>query len=221
MGALESLVPVIAFQAQDWIEQQRAMYLHQARSLTDFERSALAGHFSAEILTRVRVAFVERISNPPFLATLLQQLSLFGKQVQFDFSNSAGITFGECILIPGEALPVDLLFHEMVHVEQYGFLGISDFARAYVQGIMNSDFIYERIPLEIIAFEMSDRFISGEAFSPERRALGLAPANGIYFLNAFPIVATPFTSRGKDSCSKSATKLPNSHSPPTAANSSH
>ena len=53
----------------------------------------------------------------------------------------------------------------MVHAEQYGFLGISDFARAYVQGIMNSDFIYERIPLEIIAFEMSDRFTSGEAFS--------------------------------------------------------
>lgn len=165
MGALQSLVPAIAAQAQEWIDQQRAMHLPQARPLTDSERAALSRHFSAEILTRARVAFVERISNPPFLAALLQQLSLFGKRVPFDFSHSAGITFGECILIPGKALPLDLLFHEMVHVEQYSFLGISGFARAYVQGIVNSDFIYERIPLEIIAFEMSDRFTSGQAFS--------------------------------------------------------
>jgi hypothetical protein len=165
MGSLQDLVPVIASQAQDWIDQQRATHLPQGRPLTDFESAALARHFSAEILTRARVAFVRRISNPPFLAMLLEQLSVFGKQVHFDFSNSAGITFGECILIPGRDLPADLLFHEMVHVEQYGFLGIPGFARAYVQGIVDSGFIYERIPLEIIAFAMSDRFTAGEAFS--------------------------------------------------------
>jgi len=34
-----------------------------------------------------------------------------------------------------------------------------------VQGIVDSGFIYERIPLETIAFAMSDRFTAGEAFS--------------------------------------------------------
>jgi hypothetical protein len=75
MGSLQKFVPVIASQAQDWIDQQRATHLPQGRPLTDFESAALVRHFSAEILTRARVAFVERISNPPFLATLLEQLS--------------------------------------------------------------------------------------------------------------------------------------------------
>jgi hypothetical protein len=165
MGSLQRWVPAIASQAHDWIEQQHSLHLPEARPLTDSERDALARHFSAEILALARVAFVEKIQNPPFLAPLVEHLSLFGKQVHFDFSHSAGITFGECILIAGRDLPVDLLFHEMVHVEQYRLLGIPGFSRAYVQGIVDSDFIYERIPLEVVAFAMSDRFVAGDVFS--------------------------------------------------------
>jgi len=164
MDFLQPIVPVIASKTQDWINQQRALHLPQARPLLDSERTALARHFSDELLTLARVAFVDKIPNPPFLASVVSQLSLLGKQVHFDFSNAAGITFGECILIAGKELPSDLLFHEMVHVEQYRHLGIPGFSRAYVQGIFDSDFVYERIPLESIAFEMSARFTSGEAF---------------------------------------------------------
>jgi hypothetical protein len=39
------------------------------------------------------------------------------------------------------------------------------FARAYVQGIIDSNFTYEKIPLEAIAFEMSARFKAGKSFS--------------------------------------------------------
>jgi hypothetical protein len=53
----------------------------------------------------------------------------------------------------------------MVHVEQYRILGMKEFARAYVQGIVDSDFIYEKIPLEAIAFGMTVRFTAGEALS--------------------------------------------------------
>ena len=58
-----------------------------------------------------------------------------------------------------------MLFHEMIHVEQYRILGMKEFARAYVQGIVDSDFIYEKIPLEAIAFGMTVRFTAGEAVS--------------------------------------------------------
>ena len=82
--------------------------------------------------------------------------------MHFNFSAAAGITFGECVLIVDPGVPIDLLFHEMVHVEQYRILGMEEFARAYVQGIVDSDFIYERIPLEAIAFEMTARFTAGQ-----------------------------------------------------------
>jgi len=162
---LQNFVPIIASKTHDWIVQQRAAHLPLARPLLDSERLALSGHFSKETLALARVASVERITNPPFLNTVVEQLSSFGKRVDFDFSNAAGITFGECLLISGCELPSDLLFHEMVHVEQYKLLGIQQFARAYVRGIIDSNFIYERIPLEAIAFEMTARFSGGEAFS--------------------------------------------------------
>jgi len=165
MGFLQNFVTVIASQTHEWINQQRALHLPQARPLTDSERAAFARHFSPEILSSTRVTFVEKISNPPFLASVVEQLSALGKQVRFDFSDSEGITFGECILIAGRNFPLDLLFHEMVHVEQYRLLGMPGFARAYVQGFVDSNFIYERIPLEVVAFEMSARFTDGEAFS--------------------------------------------------------
>jgi hypothetical protein len=50
----------------------------------------------------------------------------------------------------------------MVHVEQYRILGMREFAQAYVQGIVDSDFIYEKIPLEAIAFWMTSRFTARE-----------------------------------------------------------
>ena len=59
---------------------------------------------------------------------------------------------------------VDLLFHELVHVEQYRLLGVQAFARAYVQGVVDSGFVYDRIPLEAVALEMCNRFKTGERF---------------------------------------------------------
>ena len=83
--------------------------------------------------------------------------------MHFNFSVAAGITFDECVLIVDPGVPMDVLFHEMVHVEQYRILGMKEFSRAYVQGIVDCDFIYEKIPLAAIVFEMTARFAAGEA----------------------------------------------------------
>ena len=108
------------------------------------------------------MARVARVPSPPFFGGILKQLEFVGKRVHFNCSAAAGITFGECVLIVDPEVPIDLLFHEMVHVEQYRILGRKEFARAYVQGIVDSDFIYEKIPLEAIAFGMTARFTAGE-----------------------------------------------------------
>lgn len=165
MGFLESFVPVITGKVQGWIESQRVEHLPQARPLTDSERAALGAYFSGESIAQARVANVDRVPSPPFFGSIVKQLAFIGKRVHFDFSAGAGITFGECILIANPAVPIGLLFHEMVHVEQYRILGMKEFAKAYVQGIVDSNFIYEKIPLEAIAFEMSARFKVREAFA--------------------------------------------------------
>jgi hypothetical protein len=165
VGLLRSFVPVVAGKVHDWIESQRAEHLPVARPLTDRERTTLSTHFAEETLAQARMARVERVPSPPFFGDILKQLEFIGKRVHFNFSAAAGITFGECVLIVDPGMPIDLLFHEMVHVEQYRILGVKEFARAYVQGIVDSDFIYEKIPLEAIAFGMTARFTAGEAVS--------------------------------------------------------
>jgi hypothetical protein len=50
-----------------------------------------------------------------------------------------------------------LLFHELVHVEQYRKLGIPRFSELYVRGFLNGG-SYEAIPLEVNAYSLEDRF---------------------------------------------------------------
>ncbi len=50
-----------------------------------------------------------------------------------------------------------LLFHELVHVEQYRQLGILRFSDLYVRGFLNGG-SYEAIPLEINVYTLGGRF---------------------------------------------------------------
>ena len=51
----------------------------------------------------------------------------------------------------------ELLFHELVHVEQYRQLGISNFSALYVRGFLVGGG-YEGIPLERNAYILGARF---------------------------------------------------------------
>jgi hypothetical protein len=55
-----------------------------------------------------------------------------------------------------------LLFHELVHVEQYRQLGISRFSELYVRGFLNGG-SYEAIPLEVNAYALQGRFEANPA----------------------------------------------------------
>jgi hypothetical protein len=59
------------------------------------------------------------------------------------------------------ALAMDgLLFHELVHVEQYRQLGIPRFWELYVRGFLSGGGC-EGIPLEVGAYELGRRFETG------------------------------------------------------------
>jgi hypothetical protein len=58
----------------------------------------------------------------------------------------------------------DLLFHELVHVEQYHQLGVATFSDLYVRGFLNGGG-YDGIPLEQNAYLLGARYAQNQAGS--------------------------------------------------------
>jgi hypothetical protein len=72
------------------------------------------------------------------------------------FSHMAAVTFQD-VVVSHEPFSDGLLFHELVHVEQYRQLGISRFAALYVRGFLTGGG-YDGIPLESNAYLLGSRF---------------------------------------------------------------
>ena len=125
---------------------------------------AFRDYFLPELACGVRIEEVLEIPEPPFYDALKSQLALLGIDTQLDFLNTVGLTARNAILVRSGQLTRTLLFHEMVHVEQYRQLGMEPFARAYLGGLPESAFVYERVPLDVQAFALARRFDSGERF---------------------------------------------------------
>ncbi len=181
---LDTLVAFLVENAGPWISEQRALHLETSEPLPDTTRAALRGYFEPETLDRARIGRASVIENPPFYS----QFEAAGQAIPLDFSVWAGITFGDVILLSdaGESasMPHSVVFHEMVHLVQYGILGIEEFARRYVTALAWNRFQYMTIPLEMTAFDLQDRFerSDGRPFPAEseiRRRLDTAlPADG-------------------------------------------
>ncbi len=177
---LDTLVAFLVENAGPWISVQRERHLETSESLPDTTRAALRGYFEPETLDRTRIGRASLIENPPFYS----QFEAAGQAIPLDFSVWAGITFGNVILLSdtGESgsMSPSVVFHEMVHVVQYGILGIAEFARRYVTSLAWNRFQYMTIPLEIAAFDLQDRFerSDGHPFPAEAevvRRLDTAP----------------------------------------------
>jgi hypothetical protein len=77
----------------------------------------------------------------------------------------AAITLGDTVVLNRrfveEPAPVELLFHELVHVVQYEVLGVEAFTRRYVGGWASGGFSYANIPLERMAYRLQAEFETG------------------------------------------------------------
>jgi hypothetical protein len=94
----------------------------------------------------------ERVANPDFYPMLRS----LGFNNLPDQSEMVAITFSD-VVVSHEPFSSGLLFHELVHVEQYRQLGIPRFSELYVRGFLNGG-SYEAIPLEVHAYTLGGRF---------------------------------------------------------------
>jgi len=144
----------IAGLVSDYISSQRKKYAPRAVPLSAQPRAAVEPFFSAELLDSTRMLGLEgeRVANPDFYP-LLRKL---GFKNLPDQSGMAAITFCD-VVVSHELLSDGLLFHELVHVEQYRQFGIPRFSELYVQGFLKGG-SYQAIPLEVNAYTLEGYF---------------------------------------------------------------
>jgi hypothetical protein len=137
-----------------YISTQREKYISRAVALSAPQGVAMTGFFSPELLDSTHLLALqgERIANPEFYPMLRS----LGFNSLPDQSTMAAITFSD-VVVAHEAFSNGLLFHELVHVEQYRQLGVQRFSDLYVGGFLNGG-TYDAIPLEVNAYALGGRF---------------------------------------------------------------
>jgi hypothetical protein len=137
-----------------YIIAQHDEYLEWCAPLSPEQRAAMNGFFSAHLLDGVRVSHLYgfRVANPAFYPLLAGM----GFANLPDFSQMTAITFSD-VVVSHVPFTNELLFHELVHVEQYRQLGTPQFSNLYVLGFLTGGG-YEGIPLERNAYALGARF---------------------------------------------------------------
>ena len=138
----------------EYISTRRPKYGPRAIPLSAAQQAAMNGFFSPQVLesTRLLILHGERIGNPDFYPALKG----LGIKNLPDQSTMEAIAFSD-VVVSHVPFTSGLLFHELVHVEQYRQLGVERFSELYVQGFLKGG-SYEAIPLEINAYTLGDRF---------------------------------------------------------------
>lgn len=161
-----NLIKELNLLGYNWVCQIRNKYIITARVLTLEERQAMSGFYEPSILDLTRIKMVPVIENPPFQDDLIQM----GILNPPDFTKMFGTTFIDCILFsennisknnisPNSNTWFSLLFHELVHVVQYDYLGAENFIKLYVKELANNNFQYDRnLPLEHLAYELQEEY---------------------------------------------------------------
>ena len=143
----------VAGLVSQYISTQREKYAARAVPVSAQQRAAMKGFFTSQLLESARLLVLqgERVANPDFYP-MLRSLGFNNLPEQ---SAMGAITFSDVVV----SFSNGLLFHELVHVEQYRQLGIPRFSDLYVRGFLNGG-SYEAIPLEVNAYTLGGRFES-------------------------------------------------------------
>ncbi|MGH9433406.1 MAG: hypothetical protein ACRD3T_17890 [Terriglobia bacterium] len=149
----EQIAQVSGLVAQ-YITTQREKYAPRAIQLSAMQKAKMAGFFPPQLLDDARLLVLsgERVVNPDFYSMLRN----LGFRNLPDQSAMGAITFSDTVVSHGPFTD-GLLFHELVHVEQYRQLGVPRFSELYVRGFLTGGG-YEGIPLERNAYLLGGRY---------------------------------------------------------------
>lgn len=149
-----ALVSQISGLVAKYISDQRQLYRPRGVPLTAAQIAKLRSFFREDLLQNVRVLRLqdERVANPAFYP-MVKSLGFVDLP---DQTTAAATTFSDVIVSHNE-FSNGLLFHELVHVEQYRQLGISRFAELYVRGFLTGGG-HSGIPLEVNAYALGARY---------------------------------------------------------------
>ena len=142
-----------------YIVARRETLYPQASPLNTVQTLAMSNSFTRRLLEAVRLVVMPGFRfEDPEIYRLLARL-----KHRPDFARISAITFQDVIVSCGPFTD-SLLFHELVHAEQYYQLGVARFAELYVRGFPSSE-TYTGIPLEVHAYQLEAQFRStkGEA----------------------------------------------------------
>jgi len=142
-----------------YIVSQQVRHAPRAIPLSREQKGAMAGFFLPQLIDDARLLVLrgERVANPEFYP-MLRNLGFHNLP---DQSTMAAITFSDRV-VSHVPFTDGLLFHELVHVEQFRQLGIPRFAELYVLGFVNGGG-YEAIPLEVNAYALGGRYENSHA----------------------------------------------------------
>lgn len=137
-----------------YVASQREVFLPKGLPVSAEQRVAMQSFFAPEVLDAVRLIVLRggQVQNPGFYPQLWQ----LGFANLPDFQTMAAVTFGD-VVVAHQPFTPGLLFHELVHVEQYRQLGIPQFSSLYVRGFLSGGG-YGGIPLERNAYALGARF---------------------------------------------------------------
>ncbi len=134
-----------------WIDDTLAAHAAEVRSVASFGFKRLPDFFSADLLQRARVVITARVPDPPLRSL---GLSEFAGSLPI---SKGGITFKDTYFLQAsEERNEAIHFHELVHVIQWGHLGVEKFLLAYAMGL--AKYGYKDSQLEKMAYLLQAYF---------------------------------------------------------------
>ena len=142
-----TVYPLIA----EWIQKTLAEHASAAVTVASLGFSRLPHYYDETTLVSAKVVSVSRVPVPPLSAMGLDRFR------DFERMDMAGITYLDTYFVRAEHIHIESLhFHELVHVIQWWLLGPEKFLAFYADGLER--FGYRNSPLEIMAYNLQDRF---------------------------------------------------------------
>ena len=137
-----------------WIDDVLEDHKDQATPIINLGFLRLQQVFPSELLQKAKVVVVTgEVPFPPLSRMGLPELA------QMENMPKDGITYKDTFFISHTNRSESLHFHELVHVVQWGRLGVDNFLLAYGAGLMQ--FGYQNSPLEQMAYSFQEAFDRG------------------------------------------------------------